>query len=84
MSRVQKFGSRRQRSRTADKSFNRDGRKAILDQTEFAAEIGLPSRRVKHPSNKAKMTKWFYRALISLFLLLLIGLLMWGRRQAGL
>lgn len=40
----------------------------------------LPSRKEQYPSNKGKLTKIFYNTLIGMFILLMIGLLIWGRR----
>ncbi|WP_219836503.1 hypothetical protein [Paenibacillus sp. R14(2021)] len=79
MSRVKKFG-RKYRSKSAEET---DDSAAALE-AEWGLELDdqaepLPARRTTHPSNKQQMTTWFYRLLIVLFILLLIGLLMWGR-----
>jgi hypothetical protein len=79
MSRVQKFGNRNIKAGAGKAEYEAAAAGEWLD-----APQKLPSRRHKHPSNKQQMTKWFYRLLILLFLALLIGLLMWGRRHAGL
>jgi len=48
-------------------------------RTETAAEsVPLPPRRKAHPSNKMKMVRMFYNALIATFLLLTAGLIAWG------
>lgn len=75
MSRMEKFGSR---SRTLRADSN--GEAAAEVQAEEGA---IPSRRKTHPSNKGKMTTWFYRVLTVLFILLLGGLLLWGRHNSG-
>lgn len=38
----------------------------------------LPPRRKVHPSNKLQVIRWFYRALLIVFLLLTGGLIAWG------
>jgi len=38
----------------------------------------LPPRRVIHSREKGKGTQWFYQMLVLLFILLLIGLFLWG------
>ena len=43
----------------------------------------LPSRRVKHPSNKYQTVKWFYNTLIVLFLLLMAALFWFGRQLSA-
>ncbi|UVI32360.1 hypothetical protein [Paenibacillus spongiae] len=78
MSRIEKFGRRRQ----ADASAAKNSRQS--DVRDGLAEGGLPSRRIIHPSNKKQMTQWLYRVQIFIYLLLVIGLLMWGKRMYGL
>jgi hypothetical protein len=46
-------------------------------------ETGMPPRSVIHPSQYAKITKWFYRSLVALFAALVAGLLWWGYEQYG-
>ncbi|XEC92781.1 hypothetical protein AB6A23_15410 [Paenibacillus tarimensis] len=46
-----------------------------------AAEEQLPSRRVKHPSNKLQNANFFYTILIVLFVALVIGLLLYGQNR---
>jgi len=76
MSRVLKHGSRR-KAEPAKRVTGRD--------SEAAEETGnLPSRRQKHPSNRLKIAKWYYRLLLALFLILVIGLVLWGRKLTGL
>lgn len=48
-----------------------------------AEGTALPSRRKKHPSNKVQTVRWFYNTLIILFLLLMAGLLWFGRELAN-
>lgn len=38
----------------------------------------LPPRRVKFPSSRIQIARWFYNSLIVLFLALMVGLLMYG------
>ncbi|WP_442601135.1 hypothetical protein [Paenibacillus sp. KN14-4R] len=38
----------------------------------------LPPRKQVHPSEKGKWTVIFYRILVGLFVLLVIGLTIWG------
>ncbi|MBW7473481.1 hypothetical protein K0T92_01830 [Paenibacillus oenotherae] len=75
MSRMEKFGSRHRNVQSQG-----SGEPAV--QTRVA-DAGIPSRRKTHPSNKGQMTKWFYRFLIVLFLMLLGGLLLWGKHNSG-
>ncbi|MBP3964436.1 hypothetical protein [Paenibacillus lignilyticus] len=76
MSRVQKFGSRKSSSAIAAK------KQAEQAASEVAAgsEVPFPSRRKTHPSNKQQMAGLFYKILIFLFVLLLVGLLLWGKQ----
>jgi|HigsolmetaGSP12D_1036236.scaffolds.fasta_scaffold00423_15 ferric-dicitrate binding protein FerR (iron transport regulator) len=46
-------------------------------------ETGLPPRSTVHPSNKRKVTLWFYRVLVALFAVLVAGLIWWGQRMYG-
>lgn len=43
----------------------------------------LPPRNTLFPSNRKKLTKWFYNSLFALFVLLLLGLAAWGFRLFG-
>jgi hypothetical protein len=79
MSRIKKFG----RKYASDSDGPADESAAALE-AEWGLELGeqaepLPPRRSTHPSNKQQMTTWFNRLLIVLFVMLLIGLLLWGR-----
>jgi hypothetical protein len=38
----------------------------------------LPPRRVKFPSSKLQVARWFYNSLIVLFLTLMVGLFIYG------
>ncbi|GGD69434.1 hypothetical protein GCM10010911_29170 [Paenibacillus nasutitermitis] len=52
--------------------------------SESAQEKGnLPSRLQKFPSNKLMLAKWYYRLLFTLFMILVIGLVLWGRKLTG-
>ncbi|WP_274651677.1 hypothetical protein [Paenibacillus humicola] len=77
MSRMEKFGSRRSTGTPT-------GRGPAAVRVAAGPDRPLPSRRLKHPSNKETMTKWFYRILIGMFLLLLVSLFLWGRRYTAL
>lgn len=47
-------------------------------------EVGtLPPRKTLFPSNRKTLFKWFYNALLALFVLLLLGLTAWGFRLFG-
>ncbi|WP_281886847.1 hypothetical protein [Paenibacillus sp. YYML68] len=41
-------------------------------------ELYLPPRKKVHPTEKEKWLPIFYRTLLSIFVLLTIGLLVWG------
>ncbi|EGL17170.1 MULTISPECIES: hypothetical protein [Paenibacillus] len=43
----------------------------------------LPPRSSVHPSERAKVTRWFYRLLLFLFILLVMGLGWWGIRYTS-
>ncbi|WP_372010976.1 hypothetical protein NBRC13296_09235 [Paenibacillus chitinolyticus] len=43
----------------------------------------LPPRSSVHPSERAKVTRWFYRLLLFLFILLVVGLGWWGIRYTS-
>lgn len=78
MSRVNKFGKRnRNANNDIDEMAAALEAEWGLEQDETAKEP-LPPRGRSHPSNKQQMTRWFYRVLIVLFILLLAGLLWWG------
>ncbi|AZN40691.1 hypothetical protein [Paenibacillus albus] len=78
MSRVEKFG--RRNAVPAESRSKNKNKKASKHYVEDNNE--LPSRREAHPSNKQQMTKWFFRLVIGLFVLLMIGLLIWGRQYS--
>jgi hypothetical protein len=40
----------------------------------------LPPRKVVHPSENGKWTRIFYQTLLCLFIMLVIGLTVWGIR----
>ena len=42
----------------------------------------LPPRKVIHPSEKNRWTRVFYQTLFWLFILLVVGLTLWGIRTA--
>lgn len=51
---------------------------------ELSDAIGtLPPRKTLFPSNRKQLTKWFYNSLFTLFVLLLLGLVLWGFRLFG-
>ncbi|MFC4103760.1 hypothetical protein [Paenibacillus xanthanilyticus] len=91
MSRVDKFGRKRTlgpetgRRRAADTEASAEIAAASAELNSWQAEGGqLPSRRDLYPSQRYKITYWFYRVLIFLFILLAAGLLMWGKKRYGL
>lgn len=50
-----------------------------LMETEMGRDIGkLPTRKELFPSQRLKMTKWFYNSLLYIFMIILIYLLWWG------
>ncbi|TYP77797.1 hypothetical protein [Paenibacillus methanolicus] len=92
MSRVEKFGRKRplepetkHRQRPTDTEASAEIAAASADLNGWQAEEGeLPSRRDLYPSHRYKITYWFYRVLIFLFIMLAAGLLMWGKKRYGL
>lgn len=48
------------------------------DQENINDEYKLPPRKSVHPSVQGNFTKWFYRVLLVLFMVLTITLLIWG------
>ncbi|MBP1988923.1 hypothetical protein J2Z66_000518 [Paenibacillus eucommiae] len=51
-------------------------------QDEDEDSYYLPPRKVIHPSENSKWTKIFYQTLLWLFILLVVGLTIWGTRLA--
>ena len=50
-------------------------------ESEVPEEEGtLPPRKMLFPSNRKKLTQWFYNTLFTIFVLLVVGLLVWGIR----
>lgn len=91
MSRVEKFGRKRpqepgtRRGRVAETQASAEIAAASAELNGWAGEEEmLPSRRDVYPSQRYKITYWFYRVLIFLFIMLAVGLLMWGKRKYGL
>lgn len=70
MSRVEKYRKEQRNKR----------QKRTLTEAEGLAEGAMPSRKAKYPSSKYKLTQWFYRFLIVLFVALVVFLFMYGRR----
>ncbi|CAM4224963.1 hypothetical protein PATA110616_01655 [Paenibacillus tarimensis] len=56
---------------------------ANQDIVQKPDQEALPPRRVKHPSSKQQVTKWFYNSLIFLFMALAAGLFWYGRQMSG-
>ncbi|MFB9325264.1 hypothetical protein ACFFSY_04935 [Paenibacillus aurantiacus] len=91
MSRVEKFGKKRQREHDTTQSLGADI-EASAEIAAASAELNgwsagegeLPPRRDVYPSHRFKVTYWFYRVLIFLFIMLAAGLLMWGKKRYGL
>ncbi|MFS0722683.1 hypothetical protein [Paenibacillus sp. 1P07SE] len=48
-------------------------------EAEFSG-TDLPSRKKKHPSSRVKLTQWFYRLLIVLFVALVAVLFIYGNK----
>ncbi|WP_152393988.1 hypothetical protein [Paenibacillus guangzhouensis] len=78
LSRVEKYGRRRPRQDRREGKKEKGQPEASVD-SEKSEELG--SRRELHPSQRGKLTRLFYHSLIVLFILLLIGLLYWGRKM---
>lgn len=51
------------------------------DPIEEQDETFLPPRKTVHPTEKEKWLPIFYRTLLWLFILLVVGLLVWGWRR---
>jgi hypothetical protein len=45
------------------------------------SETGMPPRSVIHPYKRSQLSKWYYLMLVILFILLVSGLLWWGRKE---
>ncbi|MFD0619349.1 hypothetical protein ACFQZR_17920 [Paenibacillus sp. GCM10027629] len=76
LSRIEKYGRR------STRKVNSERKKSKIERpldSEQSAEVG--SRRELHPSYRGRLTRLFYHSLIVLFILLLIGLLYWGRKM---
>jgi|GEM_PF-1284634 hypothetical protein len=52
-------------------------------KTPPAEQTPLPPRRLKHGSERIRLTRWFYMTLIALFVMLTIGLIWWGQKLTG-
>ncbi|MWC28434.1 hypothetical protein [Paenibacillus sp. MMS18-CY102] len=86
MSRIQKFGRRneasgRQEVRSRGTRSREDGQPdtdRLDDGTDI--ESGLPPRRKKHPSNKQQTARLYYQALFLIFIILIVGLFLFGKR----
>jgi len=75
LSRIEKYGRRRARH---DRRVVEKPKTMVTIESEKSEEVG--TRRELHPSNRGRLTRIFYHSLIVLFILLLIGLLYWGRK----
>ncbi|MBW7454433.1 hypothetical protein K0U00_10360 [Paenibacillus sepulcri] len=78
MSRVLKYG----RGRRIEPESRVKKRNRSASETRPEGNV-LSSRVLKHPSNKLKIAKWYYRLLIMLFMILVIGLVIWGKKLSG-
>lgn len=61
-----------------------ESRKLNLDQDNFTGvfdENTLPPRREIFPSQRPKLTRLFYNTLFALFIMLVIGLTVWGAKM---
>ncbi|GGF87686.1 hypothetical protein [Paenibacillus abyssi] len=76
MSRTEKFKNRN-KTPASLKSRREKSERSVEDQQD----VTIPSRRIKHPSNKQQMTKLFYNFLIVLFVSLVVGLLLYGQNK---
>lgn len=56
---------------------------AQIAATSGIPETGMPPRAVVHPSKQKQLSRWFYRFLLFLFAVLVIGLLWWGTEKYG-
>jgi len=46
-------------------------------------DMMLPPRSVLHPNSTAKLVRLFYRSLVVLFVLLTVGLAVWGLKLSA-
>jgi len=44
-------------------------------------ETGMPPRSSVHPSAAGNLSRWFYRALVAMFVALVVYLLWWGNKH---
>ena len=79
LSRIEKYGRRRTRQDRSEGKKAKSVKSEPASDSEKSEELG--ARRELHPSNRGKLTRIFYHSLIVLFILLLIGLLYWGRKM---
>lgn len=79
MSRLSQHATKKTRSRVPETA----GRTGSRSESPDTGSGRLPSRRMKHPSNKQQTTKFFYQALLLLFVFLAAGLFMFGKKLGG-
>lgn len=52
-------------------------RNKVKEEQESLSKSYMGSRQAQFPSNKLKMTRYFYNALLILFIFLIIGLIIY-------
>ncbi|MEW9699027.1 hypothetical protein [Paenibacillus sp. SI8] len=57
-------------------------RSAQTNQDDEIDDTYLPPRRAIHPSEQGKWTRIFYLTLLWLFIVLVVGLTIWGIRYS--
>jgi hypothetical protein len=55
----------------------------MKDEDDSEESRKLPPRSLIHPSEKGTWTRRFYRLLLILFVLLLVGLFLWGNHYTS-
>ncbi|WP_339816595.1 hypothetical protein MKZ15_14070 [Paenibacillus sp. FSL R7-0216] len=56
-----------------------EGQEHLLEMTSLESELEMmPTRKELFPSQRLKMTRWFYNSLLYIFVIILIYLLWWG------
>ncbi|HEY0826978.1 MAG TPA: hypothetical protein VGE40_02695 [Bacilli bacterium] len=53
-----------------------------MDEKILESKDSYPPRSVLYPSNKGKITRFFYSTLIFIFIILMVSLAIWGFNRA--
>lgn len=62
------------------KKFDLQNSKMDENNPDFSGSY--PPRKVLYPSNKGKITRFFYISLIVIFIILMVSLAIWGFNRA--